>query len=150
MEGWTWKALCNEAPFRFGKNLTSSEIRNRDPVIWSRKLTVRPRGRFTPKWDFNKLVNSIKTLSPVMAELKLVCGYRSEPRHKKTCYAISEHPRSLISAFVVGCLHSIIPLVSISEMSSLCLASVAARRVWVYPGRKPRRPVSSWRGSSEP
>ena len=24
MEGWTWKALCNEAPFRFGKNLASS------------------------------------------------------------------------------------------------------------------------------
>ena len=23
MEGWTWKALCNEAPFRFGKNLAS-------------------------------------------------------------------------------------------------------------------------------
>ena len=36
------------------------------------------------------------------------------------------HPRSLISAFVVRCVHSIIPLVSISEISSLYLASVAA------------------------
>ena len=36
------------------------------------------------------------------------------------------HPRSLISAFVVRCLDSILPLVSISEISSLCLASVAA------------------------
>ena len=37
------------------------------------------------------------------------------------------HPRSLISAFVVRCLDtcSIIPLVSISEISSLYLASVA-------------------------
>ena len=35
------------------------------------------------------------------------------------------HPRSLISAFVVCCLDSIIPLVSISEISSLHLASVA-------------------------
>ena len=33
----------------------------------------------------------------------------------------------LISAFVVRCLDSIIPLVSISEISSLYLASVAAQ-----------------------
>ena len=37
------------------------------------------------------------------------------------------HPRSLISAFVVRCLDSIIPPVSISEISSLYLASVAAQ-----------------------
>ena len=37
------------------------------------------------------------------------------------------HPRSLISAFVVRCLCIIIPLVSISEMSGLYLASVAAQ-----------------------
>ena len=37
------------------------------------------------------------------------------------------HLRSLISAFVVGGLDSIIPLVSISKISSLCLASVAAQ-----------------------
>ena len=37
------------------------------------------------------------------------------------------HPRSLISTFVVHCLDSIIPLVSVSEISSLYLASVAAQ-----------------------
>ena len=37
------------------------------------------------------------------------------------------HPCSLISAFVVRCLDSIIPLVSISEILSLYLASVAAQ-----------------------
>ena len=37
------------------------------------------------------------------------------------------HPRSLISTFVVHCLDSIVPLVSISEISSLCLAAVAAQ-----------------------
>ena len=37
------------------------------------------------------------------------------------------HPHSLISAFVVHCLDSIIPLISISEISSLYLASVAER-----------------------
>ena len=47
MEGWTWKALCNEAPFRFGKNLASSGIRTRDPRYpKSGALTARPRGRF--------------------------------------------------------------------------------------------------------
>ena len=44
------------------------------------------------------------------------------------------HPRSLISAFVVRCLDSIIPLVSISIVSSLYLTSVAAQ-------------AGSWRGS---
>ena len=39
------------------------------------------------------------------------------------------HSRSLISAFVVPCLDSIIPLVSISEISSLYLASVAVQAV---------------------
>ena len=37
------------------------------------------------------------------------------------------HPHSLISVFVVRCLDSIIPLVSISEMASLYLAFVAAQ-----------------------
>ena len=37
------------------------------------------------------------------------------------------HLRSLISAFVVHCLDSIIPQVSISEISSLYLASLAAQ-----------------------
>ena len=35
------------------------------------------------------------------------------------------HPHSLISTFVVHCLDIIVPLVSISKISSLCLASVA-------------------------
>ena len=35
-EGWTWKALCNEAPFRLGPNLASRGIRTRDPAIRSR------------------------------------------------------------------------------------------------------------------
>ena len=37
------------------------------------------------------------------------------------------HPRSLISTFIVRCLDSIISLVSISEISSLQLAFVAAQ-----------------------
>ena len=37
------------------------------------------------------------------------------------------HQRSLISTFVVRCLDSIIPLVSISEISSLYLVSVTAQ-----------------------
>ena len=37
------------------------------------------------------------------------------------------HPRSLISTFIVRCLDSIIPLVFITEISSIYLASVAAQ-----------------------
>ena len=61
---------------------------------------------------------------------------RSDPGHEKMClmsYANNKgadqpaHPRSPISVFVVGCLDNIIPLVSVSEISSLYLASVAAQ-----------------------
>ena len=43
------------------------------------------------------------------------------------------HPRSLISTFIVRCLHSIRSLVSISEISSLYLASVAAQTCLCLP-----------------
>ena len=58
------------------------------------------------------------------------------PGHAKTCfmpYANNKgadqtaQMRSLISAFIVRCLDSIIPLVSLSEISSLYLASLAAQ-----------------------
>ena len=39
----------------------------------------------------------------------------------------SAHPRSLLSTFIVRCLDSIIPLVSILAISCLYLASVAAQ-----------------------
>ena len=57
-----------------------------------------------------------------------------EPGHEKMClmsYASNkgadqpEHPRSLISAFVVRCLFSVMSLVSVTRISSLMLASVA-------------------------
>ena len=59
-----------------------------------------------------------------------------EPGHEKTClmsYANNKgadqpaHPRSLISAFVVRCLDSVMSLVSVTKISSLMLASVAAQ-----------------------
>ena len=42
-------------------------------------------------------------------------------------------PRSLISAFVVRCLDSIISLVSISEISRLQTVSVAEQAGWSLP-----------------
>ena len=60
----------------------------------------------------------------------------TEPDHEKMClksYANNKdadqpaHPRSLISAFVVRCLDSIISLDSIAEISRILLASVAAQ-----------------------
>ena len=60
--------------------------------------------------------------------------FTNETGHEKTClmsYANNkgtdqpEHPRSLISAFVVRCLDSTMSLVSVTKISSLMLASVA-------------------------
>ena len=60
--------------------------------------------------------------------------YLIEPGHEKMClmsYANNKgadqpaHPRSLISAFVVRCLDSVMSLVSVTKISSLMLASVA-------------------------
>ena len=57
-----------------------------------------------------------------------------EPSHEKTClmsYANNKgadqpaHPRSLISAFIVRCLDSVMSLVSVIYISNLMLASVA-------------------------
>ena len=57
-----------------------------------------------------------------------------EPGHEKTClvsYANNKcadqpaHPRSLISAFVVRCLDSVMSLVSVTKIICLMLASVA-------------------------
>ena len=64
------------------------------------------------------------------------CKIIIEPGHEKMCvmsYANNKgadqpaHPRSLISAFVVRCLDSILSLDSIAEISRLTLASVAAQ-----------------------
>ena len=56
-----------------------------------------------------------------------------EPHHEKTCFChmlptkaqISLHIRSLISAFVIRCLDSIISVVSICKISSLHFVSIA-------------------------
>ena len=58
-----------------------------------------------------------------------------------------EHPHSLISASVVRCLDSIIPLVSISEISSLYLASVVAHASLCFTWSQTQRQVFFWRGS---
>ena len=63
-----------------------------------------------------------------MSKLFLITLLLNEPRHEKTClmpYVNNKganqpaHPRSLISAFVVRCLDSIIPKVPISKVSKL-------------------------------
>ena len=57
----------------------------------------------------------------------------------KPIFAICEQQRRRqisLHAFVVPCLDSIIPLVSISEISSLYLASVAAHAGLIFTGSK--------------
>ena len=77
-----------------------------------------------------------------------------EPGHEKTClmsYANSKgadqpaHPCSLISAFVVRCLDSVISLVSVTKISSLMLASVTAGQFESDLVGNSRRHVFSWR-----
>ena len=71
-----------------------------------------------------------------MSQVSLILLKTKEPGHEKMClmsYANNKgtdqpaHSRSLISAFVVHCLYSIIFLESIAEISKLWLASVAAQ-----------------------
>ena len=73
--------------------------------------------------SFVKVFNRI-----VSVESEIFVRYIHEPRHEKMClmsYANNKgadqpaHPRSLISAFVVRCLDSVISLDSISEISRL-------------------------------
>ena len=53
------------------------------------------------------------------------------------------HLHSLIGTFVVRCLYSIIPVVSISKISSLCLVSVATQAGLSLPLSQTRRQVFS-------
>ena len=46
------------------------------------------------------------------------------------------HPRSLISAFVVRCLDSVMALVSVTKISNLMLASLAEQAGLSLTGRK--------------
>ena len=62
-----------------------------------------------------------------------------EPRHKKTCLCHMRTTKGQIRAFLVHCLDSIIPPVSISEISSLYLASVAAQAGLSLPWSQTRR-----------
>ena len=76
----------------------------------------------------------VKKKADIYAYHACVCLF--EPHHEKTCFmpyanikdaGQPAHPCSLISAFFVRCLDSIIPLVSISKISSLYLAYVAVQ-----------------------
>ena len=77
-------------------------------------------------------IENIKYIRSYLVQVKL--PKTNEPGHEKTCimsYANNKgadqpaHPRSLISAFVVRCLDSVMSLVSVTKISSLLLASVA-------------------------
>ena len=62
--------------------------------------------------------------SPTVLVTFPMCLFQlSNARHEKTCFCpmrtTKAHPRSLISAFVVHCLDSIIPLLAIAEISRL-------------------------------
>ena len=79
----------------------------------------------------------------------VISKHEMSPVMRKPIYAICKQQKTRSACtsaqfdkrLFVRCLDSIIPLVSISRISSLYLASVAVQAGWVYPGRKPRRQV---------
>ena len=89
----------------------------------------------SPTGNSFDIYNIFIKVGVIRNELLLFCGcYQCEPGHEKMClmsYANNKgadqpaHPRSLISAFVVRCLDSVMSLVSVTKISSLMLASVA-------------------------
>ena len=103
---------------RYGNGLTETWKRSqkcKSSKEWSRAILSRMKhtGTTALEWSLSKSV---------------------EPGHQKTClmsYANNKgadqpaHPRSLISAFIVRCLDSVMSLVSVTKISSLLLASVA-------------------------
>ena len=65
MEMWKWKALCNEAPFRFEKNLAS--IRTRDPVIRNFCLDILNSGPSVGREKRHRAVEDIDSSALVIS-----------------------------------------------------------------------------------
>ena len=59
------------------------------------------------------------------------------------------HPPSLISAFVVRCLDSIIPIITMAEIPMLYLDSIAELAGLRHPVTQPQIQVFLWRGLIE-
>ena len=71
-------------------------------------------------------------------------------RKRVLCHMRTTHPRSLISTFVVRCLHSVICILAISRQSFTILASFCGWASWFesYLVENPRRHVLAWCGSN--
>ena len=83
-----------------------------DTFCWSRL--------WSPVLKLDKWLRSVTPRRPMWNTLPY------EPRHEKTCFCHMRTTKAQI-AFLVHCLDSIISLVSISEISSLYLDSLAAQ-----------------------
>ena len=91
------------------------EVRGSRPTAavlcpWARHFTPRKYWLITQE-----------AMAPSRHDWKIV-DWDVKPQHNQPTKA---HPRSLISAFVVHCLDSVMSLVSVAEISSLMLSSVA-------------------------
>ena len=124
----------HKAPARLLITSWSPSLRNtsacrENPLFWDYRQKV---ARHDFGQDLHNCQNwsKLSNCEPVMKNRHQgLCVFRLlririEPLHDETCFCNS---RSLINAFVVRCLDSIISLVSISKISSLYLASVAAQ-----------------------
>ena len=99
-----------------------------------------------------------ESIMVVKCDLKIVITepfFKDEPGHEKMClipYANNKgadqpaHTRSLISTFIVRCLHSIVCIFAKSKISRLYLASVAEQAGLSLVAHS-RRQIFSWQGS---
>ena len=100
---------------------------------------------FSKTHTFPNLYKTVQELFKQIPHLPTTPNSKiTEPRHEKTCLCHMQTTKAqmslrirLTSTFVVRCLDSIISLVSISDISSLYLASVAARAGLSFTWSKP-------------
>ena len=112
------------------QTLPTSELHDHDRLEHSEKKTKK-LNLIVGRWQSSYVsVKGKQSKQLFLNERHCLCQatgrYHMSYVMRKPVYAIckQQHPCSLISAFVVRCLDSIILLVSISEISSLWLASV--------------------------
>ena len=162
MMGYFWRSVCNL--FRFWQVLQLSICiyfsvnyfyQTNQNVFGMIKFLIGVSFFFF--FHLNMEDHALSYICLFGCKLKIVSLGITEQRHEKTCfmpYANNKgadqpaHPCSLISIFVDCCLDSIMPLVSMFEISSLQLTSVAEQTDLSLTWSHSRRHVFLWRSST--
>ena len=101
-------------PVDISDNRPTSWMRDRNYMVTYISISYHPKEK-----NMSHIVRK-----PVYAP---VC---EQQRCRSACASVQYDPHSMISAFVVPCLDSIIPLLAIAEIASLYVVSVAEQAGW--------------------